>query len=356
MAQKLKIAHLVPANRVLPAAGDEGRYLLVESLIREQVKLGHEITLFASAKSKLPGVKIEAVKEFSFDPESAEDKIKKQDLANLALLAKAFREALKFDLFHSHFNERHLFFAPFVNKPIIVTGHWPLSAAFTDLLKELGPQKNVFLVPLSSRQKEKAAKVTQTTEIVPNGIDLANFPFFAAPGEYLAYLSRLVPEKGADEAIVVARETGEKLKMAGKFRPESKKYRDFWRELEPHLTEPHVEFLKEIPHARVPEFLGRAKALLFPIKWDEPFGLAVVEAMALGTPVIAFNRGSIPDLIVDGKTGFIVKNREEMIAAVKKIPSLDRAACRAHVLEKFTAVRMVANYEKLYRRILKSTF
>ncbi|HEY8503495.1 MAG TPA: glycosyltransferase, partial [Gemmataceae bacterium] len=172
------------------------------------------------------------------------------------------------------------------------------------------------------------------------------------PGEYLAFLGRIAPEKRPDRAIDIARRTGIPLKIAAKVDPADRKY--FHREIEPLLRESAdvVEVIGEIGEAQKAEFLGKAKALLFPIDWPEPFGLVMIESLACGTPVIAYPRGSVPEVLRHGRTGFLVESQEEAAEAVRRIGELDRAECRRAFEERFSARRMASDYLRVYRQVL----
>ncbi|NOQ68415.1 glycosyltransferase [Patescibacteria group bacterium] len=183
---------------------------------------------------------------------------------------------------------------------------------------------------------------------VYNGLDIKRFEFKKKHKNYLAFLGRFSFEKGVDTAVKVAAKSGEKIKIAGNIWGNG-----FYNEkVEPHLKKGEIENVGLLGKDKLSDFLGGAKALLFPIRWEEPFGLVMIEAMACGVPVIAFNRGSVSEVVKHGKTGFIVENEEEMIEAIKNIDKIDREECRKHVEENFTVEKMVDGYENAYRKIL----
>jgi glycosyltransferase involved in cell wall biosynthesis len=171
----------------------------------------------------------------------------------------------------------------------------------------------------------------------------------ARSGEYLAVLGRISPEKGIDRAIEIAKKAGMPLKIAAKVDPADKEY--FAQVIEPLLKQSHVEYIGEIDERAKQEFLGHAHALLFPIDWPEPFGLVMIEAMACGTPVVAFERGSVPEVIEDGKTGFVVTDVDEAVEAVTHLDEIDRDVCRAEFERRFTAERMATDYVSVYRSL-----
>jgi glycosyltransferase involved in cell wall biosynthesis len=184
---------------------------------------------------------------------------------------------------------------------------------------------------------------------VYNGIPLEDYTFRPWAGEYLAFLGRLSPEKGIEDAIAVARLAGVPLKIAAKVDPVDREY--YESRLKPLLRDPLVEYIGEVNQQEKDAFLGRASALLFPIRWPEPFGLVMAEALACGTPVIAGRFGSVPEIVEDGVTGFICDSVEEMALAVERVGELDRAASWAHVAAHFSVARMADGYEALYRRL-----
>ncbi len=185
-----------------------------------------------------------------------------------------------------------------------------------------------------------------------NGIDLRHFTLREGSGDYLAFLGRISPEKGVDRAIKIAQAVDMPLRIAAKVDPVDREY--FTAEIKPMLRDPRVEYIGEIDETHKDEFLGNAFAYLFPINWPEPFGITMIEAMACGTPVIAMRHGSVPEVVVHGRTGFICGSMAEMIASVQKIDRLDRRACRMHVAERFSVERMADGYEAAYRRVLKA--
>ena len=184
---------------------------------------------------------------------------------------------------------------------------------------------------------------------VYHGLPLARYPFAPARGSYLAFLGRISPEKRPDLAIALAKRLGIKLKMAAKVDPVDQVYFD--RDIKPLLDHPLIEFIGEIREDAKADFLGQALALVFPIDWPEPFGLVMIEALACGTPVIARGCGSVPEIVLDGRTGFVVDTLEDMEGAVKALDRIDRAECRRDVVRRFSVERMVDSYESIYQSV-----
>jgi glycosyltransferase involved in cell wall biosynthesis len=189
--------------------------------------------------------------------------------------------------------------------------------------------------------------------VIPYGIDVAGVPFSAEPGEFLLTVGRLVPTKGADRAIAIARRAGLPLTIVGDVTPYLADSLPYYEErIRPHVDGVRVRHVRTLPNAEVVALMARARAFLFPISWDEPFGLVVAEAMAAGTPVVGTPRGSLPELVEHGVTGFLGETDEELAAYAIQAAALDRAACRRRAEERYSAERMVSDYEALYRGIL----
>ena len=206
-------------------------------------------------------------------------------------------------------------------------------------------------VSISEAQRQIKLNYVAT---VYNGIETSDYPFIAEPQEpqYLAFLGRFSPEKGPHQAIAIAKQTGWRLKMAGKVDVDDAQF--FEQEIVPHIDGQQIEYLGEINHAEKAELLGNATITLFPINWQEPFGLVMIESMATGTPVISMNLGSVQEVIVHGETGFICQNYAEMATMIPAALALNRQACRKHIENKFSVNHMVNDYEAVYQQIIKS--
>lgn len=223
--------------------------------------------------------------------------------------------------------------------------HDPLYDWYADIFK-LYPSPNIALVSISDHQRRDHPEVP-FAETVHNGVDTAQFSFNAKPGDYLLFSGRIVPEKGVAEAVQVARKTGQKLVIAGLVFSADQDYFDTF--VKPFLSE-DITYAGYIPREDIAPYYQNARALLMPVTWAEPFGMTMVEAMACGTPVIAFNKGAVPEVIQDGKTGFIVDSVDGMAAAVSNLPGIDRRDCRQHVEAHFSLQAMVDRYEALFAR------
>jgi glycosyltransferase involved in cell wall biosynthesis len=264
---------------------------------------------------------------------------------NLAL-SQLFRHAQqgKIDLLHIHPSIRAVFYAPLVKVPVVFTLHDPIIPGkrfFYDRVLS----KNIHYVSIS-RSQQKPAPELPWAGTVYNGIDIKKFPFKASSGKYLAIVGRMRAEKGIYEAIIAARKAHVPLKIAG-----NPTWGPYWeRKIKPYLSRT-IQHVGTIPYSKIPKFLSEARGFLFPIKWEEPFGLVMTESMATGTPVIAFNRGSVSEVMKNNKTGFIVKDVAAMVKAISRLNIIDRHACRKHVEDGFTLEKMVEGYEKIFSNL-----
>ena len=316
-----------------------GPWELVTSLLTEAlVARGVDVTLFATADSITAG-KLEAVvpAPYSEDP-SLDAKV-----WEMLHVAHVFERADEFDLIHNQADFVPLHFSRLVETPVVTTIHGFSSPRILPAYKAY--EDRVAYVAISDSDRAEGLRYAAT---IHHGIPLEDFPFDPIGSEDLLFFGRIHPDKGAKEAIAIARASGRRLVMAGIVQDEG--YHA--RAVAPHLDGERVVHLGAVGGALRTRTLGAARALLHPIGFDEPFGLSVIEAMACGTPVIAFDRGSMRELIVDGGTGFLVHTVDEAVAAVARIGEIDRAACRAHVAAHFSVDRMADRYLDLYRTLV----
>jgi glycosyltransferase involved in cell wall biosynthesis len=263
-------------------------------------------------------------------------------------LAQVFERAGEFDLVHSHVDYLAFPFQKLVSTPLVHTMHGRLD--LRHILHVFSYFRDVPLVSISDRQREPLARLgLDWVATVPHGLPIDSIPFDpdGGRGGYLAFLGRISPEKRPDLAIQIAKRMGVPLRIAAKVAEADRRY--FEREIRPLIDHPLVEFVGELGDAEKWRFLGDALCLLFPIDWPEPFGLAMIEAMACGTPVIARPCGSVPEVIRDGEVGFLGDTVEDLIAAVKRVDVIDRARCRTYVEDHFSVRAMVDRYEAVYR-------
>jgi glycosyltransferase involved in cell wall biosynthesis len=339
----MKIAQVTPLYEAVPPRLYGGTERVVAHLTDALVELGHDVTLFASAeaqtKAKLVPVRDQAIR---LDPA-----VLKSDLAaHLSMLAEVRRRADEFDMIHFHTDMMHFPFFDRRSRRTVTTLHGRLDLKDLAGVYQRWPQFP--LVSISDDQR-RALPFANWAATVQHGIAAEIYDYSPQSQGYLAFLGRISPEKRPDRAIAIAKATGRRLKIAAKVDAADRTY--FEEEIEPLLDHPRIDFLGEIGDEEKSAFLGGADALLFPIDWPEPFGLVMIEAMACGTPVIAYACGSAPEVVEDGLTGFIVRSDTEAIAAVGRLPTLDRLAIRRRFLERFTATAMAQRYTELYRRL-----
>lgn len=344
----MKIAQIAPLWESVPPPAYGGTELVVGLLTDELVRRGHEVTLFASGDS-VTLAKLESVHPRALRLDNA---IKDYAIYEMLNISKVYEKASEFDIIHSHVGFAAL---PYVNLVKTHTVH-TLHGIFTpDNEKLFTHARQQPYVSISNSQRESRLNLNCVATVY-NGVDPSRYVFHPSPDNppYLAFLGRLSPEKGPHLAIEIAKRTGWHLKIAGKVDPIDREY--FETQIKPQIDGKQIEYLGEANQAQKSIIMGGAVATLFPITWREPFGLVMIESMICGTPVIAMNIGSVPEIVADGKTGFICNTVDECIAALAKIPNLSRYECHDYVLENFSAKRMADGYEAVYRQLLADTF
>ena len=340
----MKIAQIAPLAESVPPRLYGGTERVVSYLTDELVRLGHDVTLFASSDSHT------AARLVPCSPHALRLDPRVQDTLphHLLMLERVRARAAEFDVLHFHVEHLHLpLFRPLAHKTV-TTLHSRLD------LPELAPLYDEFhdmpLVSISESQRRPLPNARWLATVY-HGLPSGVCPFNPAPrGGYLAFLGRVSPEKGLDRAIAVARRAGMRLRIAAKIdRGLDERH---WRErIAPLIDGEAVEFVGELDEAGKPAFLGNATALLFPIDWPEPFGLAMIEAMSCGTPVIAWSHGSVPEVVDHGVTGLVVDSVEAAAAAVAQAARLDRERVRLRFEERFSAARMARDYLAVYRTL-----
>jgi glycosyltransferase involved in cell wall biosynthesis len=308
------------------------------------VRLGHDVTLFASGDSETLARLIPVWPNALRLDGTCLDSL----APHVLMLEEVAQRAHEFDVVHFHISQFHLPVVRRLSVAHVTTMHGRLD------MPELAPLfaefPDVPLVSISDAQREPLPEAGWIATI-HHGLPLHLLPFAPGPGKYLAFLGRIAREKRVDRAISIADACGLPLRIAAKVDPADRVY--FEHEIRPLLDNPLVQFIGEINEQEKAEFLGQATALLFPIDWPEPFGLVMIEALACGVPVIAFRRGSVPEVIDHGVTGFIVDSVEDAIEATRKVHELDRRTCREVFEERFNATRMAQDHVTLYEELVE---
>jgi len=334
----MKIAHVAPLYESVPPRLYGGTERIVSFLTEELVAQGHEVTLFASGDS-LTRARLIAPCPRALRLESSIDMM----AHHILLLEKVFGMSAEFDVIHFHIDYLHYPLSRRLGIVNLTTLHGRLD--IPDLVPLYREFREMPVVSISDAQRLPLLWANwQGT--VHHGLPEHLYRFHGEPGQYLAFLGRISPEKRVDRAIEIARECGIPLKIAAKVDKVDQEYFD--TSIRHLLSDPLIEYLGEIGDREKESFLGNALGLLFPIDWPEPFGLVMIESLACGTPVIAYRRGSVPEVLEEGVTGFMVHDQAEAIKAVKSLESLSRRRCREAFEQRFSATRMVREYLRLY--------
>jgi glycosyltransferase involved in cell wall biosynthesis len=340
----MRIAQVAPLIESVPPKHYGGTERIVSYLTEELVRAGHDVTLFASGDSVTTARLIASCERSLRKNERCKDPVAREVL----LVDHVIEYVNEFDFIHFHTGYLHFPVCRYMPLPHVTTLHGRLD--LPDLVPVFDRFRNEPLVSISDAQRQPLPWANWQATIY-HGLPKDLFVFRPNQGDYLAFLGRISPEKRVDRAIEIAKRVEMPLKIAAKVDRADRRY--FKRDIEPLLTQSHVEWVGEISDQQKNEFLGKAYALLFPIDWPEPFGLVMIEAMACGTPVIAYDRGSVPEVMEDGVTGFIVKEVDEAVEAVGRIRKLSRARCREVFEKRFTVERMANDYINLYERMLR---
>ena len=341
----MRIAQIAPLYEAVPPRLYGGTERVVSWLTEELVALGHDVTLFASGDSRT-SAKLEPMWPCALRLDGS---VREPAALHMTMLEHIYRRSSEFDLLHFHLD--FFPFSLFLRQatPFVTTLHGRLD------LPELQPVFKTFsslpLISISDSQRRPVPNA-RWVHTIHHGMPENLLTPVPADQRYLAFLGRISPEKRVDRAIQIAARCGIKLKIAAKVDAAD---RDYFEENIRHLiVDNNVEFIGEIGDAEKPAFLSGALALIVPIDWPEPFGIVMIEAMACGTPVIAFNRGSVPEVIEDGVTGFIVEDETSAVGAVRRLPQLSRPAIRERFEKRFTARRMAQDYLDVYSDLIKS--
>ena len=343
----MRIAQVAPLYESTPPQLYGGTERVVSYLTEELVREGHEVTLFASGDSVTEAKLIAPCERaLRLDPGC------RDPLAyHMIMLDQVYRRADQFDVIHFHIDYLHFPVSRWQHVPQLTTLHGRLD------LPELGRVYKQFrdmpLVSISDSQRRPLPWANWRATIF-HGLPEHLYSFDSSPGKYLVFIGRISPEKRVDRAIEAAKRVGMPIRIAAKVDKADAEY--FEREIKHLLDDPLVEFIGEVGESQKQELLCGAYASLFLIDWPEPFGLAMIESMACGTPVIAWRNGSVPEVLQDGVSGFVVDSMDEAEAAVRRVGSLSRAGCREAFEERYTVARMARNYVTEYKRLQAREF
>lgn len=338
----MRIAQIAPLQVAVPPHNYGGTERVIANLTEALVRAGHEVTLFASGDSQTSARLISPTARalgFHADVDA--------QAYHLAMLHDIYAYAHHFDIIHSHLDYLTLPFAQQSATPTVITLHGRLDTpAYRRVFQSY---RDVPLIAISASQRNELAGVNWLATI-HHSVDVASFPYSPTPGAYLAFVGRISPEKRPDTAIEVAKLANIPLKIAAKVDPKDQKY--FEREVQPLLDHPLIEFLGMADEPTKRQLMRDALALVSPIDWPEPFGMVFIEALACGTPVLTCPRGSAPELLRDGVTGYMRTTAEELAEAARHVASVSRAGCRAYAERHFNLDRMAQEYTEAYARAL----
>lgn len=338
----MRIAQVSPLFESVPPKYYGGTERVVSYLTEELVHQGHEVTLYASGDSLTAARLVAPCRQSLRLDKDCIDQLAHHFLS-LELVA---RDAEAYDIIHYHVDYIHFPLSRRLHVPHVTTLHGRLD------LPDLAPLYREFvdipLVSISDAQRDPLPRVNWQRTIY-HGLPRDLYRFNEGPGQYLAFLGRISPEKRVDRAIEIARRLGMPLRIAAKVDSVDRQY--FREAIEPLLGAPNIDYIGEIGDAEKGDFLGNACALVFPIDWPEPFGLVIIEALACGTPVIAYERGSVSELLEDGVTGFVVRGLDDAVKAAERVPTLDRRRCREAFEQRFAVERMARDYVSVYDRL-----
>jgi glycosyltransferase involved in cell wall biosynthesis len=343
----MRIAQVAPLHESVPPKLYGGTERVVSYLTEELVRQGHEVTLFASGDSTTQARLVPVcTRALRLENRKVIDPL----ALHVSMLEQVYREAGNFDVIHFHIDYLHF---PLVRREpnaAVTTLHGRLD--IPDLIPLYREFSDMNLVSISNAQRKPLAWANWRATVY-HGLPEELCRLHQSPGKYLAFLGRISPEKRVDRAIEIAKRVGIPLKIAAKIDAVNEEY--FQSKIKSLFANPLVEYVGEIKEREKDQFLGNALALLFPIEWSEPFGLVMIEAMARGTPTIAYRRGSVPEVLENGRTGFIVDNFDQAVRAVGQASSLSRILCRQRFDDRFTAKRMCQDYVTVYRSLMPET-
>ena len=343
----MRILQLAPLWETVPPPAYGGTEAVASVLVEELVRRGHDVSLWASGDSRT------SAQLFSIYHRSLRTASDLADPQSYALMhaALSLKDADSYDIIHNHIGETVMAMSHLVDTPMLTTMH----CLITPDTKFIWDHYDGWYNTISHAEKLMMPPVANSKYcgVVHNAIDVASFPYSEKKDEYLLFLSRISPDKAPHLAIEVARRVGRRIIIAGKVDPNPVDTAYFDDVLRPLIDGKRVQFVGEAGQDTKRELYEKAYALLLPLRWEEPFGLVMAEAMACGTPVVAFRRGAAAEIIVEGETGYLVDNVDEMVEATLKIDRIDPRRCRRHVEANFSPEHMADGYLRVYQQILR---
>ncbi len=351
---KLRIVVVAPPFTTVPPKGQGGTERIIYQMVEGFIKKKHKVTLFGAGKcktsAKFTQIFQKTISERKIDTTyiEASRNLRLETVYIASVMEEILKREKDFDIVFNHIRGGYLFLplSKFLKIPVVSILHLPI---FEELGKFLLVYKNPNIITISNNQRKPAPKVNYLANVY-NGVDLKEFEFCEKPKDYFLFISAIGEHKNPKEAILAAKRTNSKLILAGG----KKREPYFSKEIKPLIDGEQIKYIGEVSGKKRINLYKNAKALLFPIKWQEPFGLVMIEAMACGTPVIGFNNASVPEVVEDGKTGFVVDpSVKGLIQGIKKIDLIDRKNCRKLVEEKFSLERMINGYEKICWNLIK---
>lgn len=343
----MRIAQIAPLVERVPPRAYGGTERVVSVLTEELVRRGHDVTLYASGDS-VTAADVSATVPRALR-EDRSDNIYSVNPPVLHLLGRAYAHARDYDIIHDHTGTMGLSFAELSPTPVVLTQHGNLDADELPLYREF---RRAVIVPISRALAERHPGLNYT-DVIHHGLPFDRYPFGKHPGRYLLYVGRICREKGTHLAVRLARELGLPLIIAAKLEHAPQEMRYFRTHVRPYLSS-RIDWVGEVDERERNRLMAGALCLVHPITWDEPFGLTLIESMACGTPVVAMGRGSIPEIVRHGVTGYVADSYEQMKAAISQVHRIDRAACRDYARSQFSVGRMADAYESLYRSLVKA--
>jgi glycosyltransferase involved in cell wall biosynthesis len=339
----MKIAQITSVYISVPPKTHGGTERVVYNLCQQLSRRGHQVELFASGDSKVDCT-LRSVLPIACqdDPHSTFYLEKEFETRHTYDL---YRQAERFELIHAHWPTLAPYFSVFTKTPTLITYGY-IEKELHEYYRTHFPQ----CLPVCVSQAQRRLIGDESIPVVYNGIDMDEIGFNDKPEDFFIIVGRMTPGKGIAEAIRIVKKAGAKLLIVGHVTthlPWSEEY--FLKEVKPHIDGDKIRYIERLPYHEIVQLMSQAKGFLFPLQWDEPFGMVVIEAMAAGTPVVAYPRGAMPELIKHGETGYLLDIEDEMVDTLGRIDTLDRARCRNWVEERFSVERMVDGYERLYR-------